>query len=90
MARISRVVVPEYPHHVTQRDVRSMAIFQTDEDRQYYLQFLAEETRRFGVEILAWCLMTNHVHFIAVPKQEGLAGKSFWRSASSLYADEEF
>jgi putative transposase len=90
MARIWRWVVPEYPHHVTQRGVRSMAIFQTDEDHQDYLQFLAEEAGRFGVEILAWCLMTNHVHFIAVPKQEGLAGKSFWRNSPSLYADEKF
>jgi hypothetical protein len=34
-----------------------MAVFQTDEDRRCYLQFLGEEAGRFGVEILAWCLM---------------------------------
>jgi putative transposase len=39
-----------------------------------YLEFMARETRRFGVKILAWCLMTNHVHLIAVPQDlEGLA-----------------
>ena len=52
MARISRLVVPKYPHPITQRGVRSMAIFQTDEDRRAYLQFLAKEAERFGVEIL--------------------------------------
>jgi putative transposase len=77
MARISRVVVPEYPHHITQRGVRSMAIFQTDGDRQCYLEFLAEEAGRFGVEILAWCLMTNHVHFIAVPKKGDSLARAF-------------
>ncbi len=77
MARISRVVVPEYPHHITQRGVRSMAIFQSDEDRQCYLQFLAEAAARFGVEILVWCLMTNHVHFIAVPKREDSLARAF-------------
>ena len=77
MARISRVVVPKYPHHVTQRGVRSMAIFQTDADRQAYLKFLSEETQRFGVEILVWCLMTNHVHFIAVPKREDSLARAF-------------
>ena len=77
MARISRVVVPEYPHHVTQRGVRSMAVFQTDEDRRCYLQFLGEEAGRFGVEILAWCLMTNHVHFIAVPKKGDSLARAF-------------
>ncbi len=70
MARISRVVVPGYPHHITQRGVQSMTIFHSDPDRQSYLQFLYEEIGRFCVEVLAWCLMTNHLHLIAVPKSE--------------------
>ena len=77
MARIARVVVSKYPHHVTQRGVRSMSIFQSDADRLAYLQFLSEETKRFGVEILVWCLMTNHVHFIAVPKREDSLARAF-------------
>jgi putative transposase len=77
MARISRVVVPEYPHHITQRGVRSMSIFQTDEEHRSYLNYLGEETTRFEVEILAWCLMTNHVHFIAVPKKEDSLARAF-------------
>ena len=52
MARILRLVLPKYPHPITQRGVRSMAIFPTDEDRRAYLQLLAEETEGFGVEIL--------------------------------------
>ena len=39
MARIARIVVPEYPHHVTQRGVRSLPIFRDDEDRRSYLEF---------------------------------------------------
>jgi len=38
MARISRVVASGYPHHVTQHGVQSIPIFQTDRDRQAYLQ----------------------------------------------------
>ena len=45
-----------------------MTIFHRDKDRQSYLQFLSEEIGRFYVEILAWCLMSNHL--IAVPKSE--------------------
>jgi putative transposase len=67
MARISRVVASGYPHHVTQRGVRSIAIFQTDSDRRAYLDFMADELNRFGIEVLAWCLMTNHTHLIVVP-----------------------
>jgi putative transposase len=36
MARIARVVVPEYPHHVIQRGVRSMNVFREDSDRGAY------------------------------------------------------
>ncbi|KAF0218949.1 MAG: hypothetical protein FD174_2465 [Geobacteraceae bacterium] len=70
MARISRIVVPGFPHHVTQRGVRSMDVFHSDEDRYAYLRFLSEEAARFGLDILTWCLMTNHVHFIALPRSE--------------------
>lgn len=68
MARLARVVLPGYPHHVTQRGVRSMDVFDSDRDRRAYLALLAEQGERYGVEYLAYCLMTNHVHLIAVPK----------------------
>ena len=52
MPRLSRLVVPGYPHHITQRGVRSMDIFADDQDRLSYLQFMAEESNRFGVTFL--------------------------------------
>jgi putative transposase len=69
MPRIARVVVPGYPHHVTQRGVRSMDIFWCDDDRLEYLHHIEEEGKRFGVRYEGWCLMTNHVHLIAVPEE---------------------
>ena len=77
MARISRIVVPGYPHQITQRGVRSIDVFNSDEDRLDYLLFLSEEANRFGLDILAWCLMTNHVHFIAVPHDETSLARGF-------------
>jgi putative transposase len=75
MARLSRIVIPGYPHHVTQRGVRSMDVFHSDGERREYLMMLGEETARHEVSILVWCLMTNHVHFVAVPHTEAsLAG----------------
>jgi putative transposase len=70
MARIARVVGRGLPHHVTQRGVRSMDVFRSDEDREMYLELMAEQCRRFGVEVLAWCLMSNHVHLVMVPAEE--------------------
>lgn len=74
MARISRVVLPGYPHHVTQRGVRSIDIFHDDDDRREYLHLLRQQGDRFGLRFLAYCLMSNHVHFVVVPdKVDSLA-----------------
>lgn len=70
MARFARLVVTGYPHHIVQRGVRSMDIFADDKDRRCYLKFLSEEALRFGLVFKSWCLMSNHVHLIAVPENE--------------------
>jgi putative transposase len=70
MARIARVVIPDLPHHITQRGVRRMDVFFSDEDRMEYLKHLSEQGDRFGVSYVAWCLMSNHVHLIAIPNEE--------------------
>jgi putative transposase len=77
MPRISRIVAIDYPHHITQRGVRSMDIFSSDHDRNSYLQFIKEESQRCEIDILSWCLMTNHVHFIAVPHNDLSFAKGF-------------
>jgi len=67
MARLSRIVIPGVPHHVTQRGNRRQPIFFSDEDRLFYLGLLREGCAKARVECLAWCLMDNHVHLILVP-----------------------
>jgi putative transposase len=67
MAQIARVVVPGYPHHVTQRGNRRQQTFFCEEDYRAYLDLMSEWCSRHGVDIWAYCLMTNHVHLIAVP-----------------------
>jgi len=70
MARLSRIVVPGYPHHITQRGNRRQPTFFCDDDYQAYLLLMAEWCSRLGVEIWFYCLMPNHVHLIAVPGSE--------------------
>ena len=69
MPRIARVVAPGLPHHVTQRGVRSTDVFDDAADRELYLRLMREQAERAGLAFLAWCLMSNHVHFIVVPKR---------------------
>jgi len=47
-----------------------MDVFFSDADRKEYLKLLSEQGERCGVAFLAWCLMSNHVHLIAVPDHE--------------------
>ena len=76
MARMKRIVVPGYPHHVVQRGVRSMDVFFMETDRIAYTNFLKEQSARFGLTILAYCLMTNHIHLLAVPEKEDSFAKA--------------
>jgi putative transposase len=54
------MVIPGLPHHVTQRGNRREAIFFADGDQRIYCDMLAEQLRKFSVEVWAYCLMPNH------------------------------
>lgn len=71
MARISRVIIPEFPHHIIQRGNRSQRVFFNERDYNEYLKLLNNYSHRFKVDILAYCLMPNHVHLIATPHKNG-------------------
>ncbi len=76
MARLARVVLPRYPHHITQRGNRRQDVFFTDSDYEYYLELLVEWCAYESIEIWAYCLMTNHVHLIVKPKKKSNLGKT--------------
>lgn len=67
MPRISRVVGIGLPHHVTQRGNYGGAVFETNSDRERYLSLISEYGAKYALSILAYCLMPNHVHLIAIP-----------------------
>jgi putative transposase len=69
MPRIARIVVAGYPHHIVQRGNRRVDGFFSDEDRFAYIELLKKACRKYGVQIWAYCLMTNHAHFIAGTKK---------------------
>jgi putative transposase len=55
------------PHHVTQRGNRRGTVFFSDYDRHAYLSVLRAFADKHSVEVLAYCLMLNHVHLVVVP-----------------------
>jgi putative transposase len=77
MVREARVVAVGYPHHITQRGNYQQDIFLADEDRRTYLARVQEESAKYKLNILAYCLMTNHVHFICIPQAEDSLAQTF-------------
>ena len=83
MARIGRFVVPDLPHHVTQRGNRRERVFFSDADYELYRDLLREACAREGVEVWTYCLMPNHVHLILTPATpRGSAGRSARRTGA--------
>ena len=85
MSRVARIVVPGFPHHITQRGNRQMDVFETDDDRLAYLRFLKKYALQYNLSIYAYCLMTNHIHLVVVPGDEVALGKAL-RDTHTVYA----
>ena len=83
MSRIARAVVPGLPHHVTQRGNGRSAVFDSEADRIIYLNLLRRNSAEYRLKVWAWCLMSNHIHLLAVPER----GDSLHRALGRTHAD---
>ena len=68
MARLPRVVIADVAHHVTQRGNARQVIFGGDPDRIAYLELLRQHCALYRLSLLGYCLMSNHVHLIVIPR----------------------
>lgn len=74
MPRPPRIELPDVPLHIIQRGVNRAACFFSDVDRRFYLKCLGEAAARRGCAVHAYVLMTNHVHLLITPSEQGAAG----------------
>ena len=70
MARLPRLTVTGYPHHVILRGNNRQDIFKTSADYQRMLNLLEEHSRVQGVDVHAYVLMGNHLHLLLTPQQD--------------------
>ena len=82
MPRQARVVAVGAPHHITQRGNNRQDVFLLDSDRYRYIELLAEHSRQCGVQIIGYCLMTNHVHLVAIPNRSDSLANTLRRTHS--------
>ncbi|HEC12797.1 MAG TPA: hypothetical protein ENI80_06035 [Acidiferrobacteraceae bacterium] len=65
MPRRARMYLPGFPYHIVQRGNNCEACFIEPKNYQVYLGLWRQLSRRYGVAVHAYCLMTNHIHFLA-------------------------
>lgn len=70
MPRYRRLFVQNIPLHIVQRGHDRKAVFIQPEDYNFYLANLVEMKDELAIDVYAYCLMTNHVHLLIMPKQE--------------------
>ncbi|HQS22426.1 MULTISPECIES: transposase [unclassified Acidovorax] len=67
MARLPRLTLPGYPHHIIQRGNNRQMIFADTQDFATMMALLAENAHKFAVAVHAYVLMDNHFHLLATP-----------------------
>ncbi|OOG25410.1 hypothetical protein B1C78_06760 [Thioalkalivibrio denitrificans] len=85
MPRRPRTYLAGFPYHVVQRGNNREACFLEPQDYQFYLGLWRELSRRYGAAVHAYCLMTNHIHFLVTPDTETAISDTL-RVVGSSYA----
>lgn len=80
MPRVARIVLAGLPHHITQRGNNRQDVFFVDDDRRVYLELLKTHAERYGLTVLGYCLMNNHVHLVGTPSREDALARTIGRT----------
>jgi putative transposase len=83
MARLARVIGVGVPPHITQRGNARRFVLQEEADRKVYLDLPRQSTELHGVALIGYCLMSNHVHLVAVPRKADVLARAL-RAAGLL------
>ncbi len=77
MPRKARITLPHIAHHITQRGNYRQIIFEEESDYRKYLLWCKEYSEKYKLEILGYCLISNHVHIIAIPGDKDALSRVF-------------
>ena len=84
MARLPRITIPAYPHHIIQRGNNRAVTFFADDDYRFFLECLRQAKVKCQCKIYAYVLMTNHFHLLLEPAEAGGLGR-FIQSVGRRY-----
>ena len=75
MPRTARAIESGGIYHVLNRGNARVDLFHKPADFDAFEAILAEGLERYRVELLAWCLMTNHWHLVLKPGTDDALGR---------------
>jgi len=81
----TRIVIPDVPHHITQRGNNRQNVFLEEGDFRRYLSYLVLEMQKTRVLLHGYCLMNNHFHLIVTPPTKQ-ALSNFMKISNQRYA----
>ena len=64
MTRTAREISEYGFYHVVQKGCGGQLIFEDEDDRFYLIRLIASKCQKFKVDVIAWCLMDNHIHLL--------------------------
>ncbi len=70
MPRRARHYLAGMPYHIVQRGNNRQPCFREPSDYRYYLMLWRIHAPFYDVKVHAYCLMTNHVHFLLTPARK--------------------
>jgi putative transposase len=85
MARLARAVVVDVAHHVTQRGNARQFLLASEAERSVYLDLLRQSLQQHPLSLIGYCLMSNHVHLVVIPRKEQALAKAL-KEAHGRYA----
>jgi len=71
MPRVARQCPGGYVYHVWNRAAGRLRLFKKEADYLAFERILVEAHRRHPIDLLDWCLMPNHWHFVVYPSGDG-------------------
>jgi putative transposase len=77
MPRIARVAPGGFVYHVLNRANGRLRLFKKEADFLAFQDVLLQAHERHSIRILAWCMMSNHWHFVVWPKRDGELSRFF-------------
>lgn len=84
MPRGARIKDSHLPHHIMSKSIQELDLFRSNEDKTRYIYLMEEAKIEFHMDVLAFCLMDNHVHLLIHPNGADIS--KIMRKINNSYA----